>query len=144
MISSISMNLSPKTPNNIFWKSSLQNKICEFWLLVFSNVKVWFQRPGKKCSNRFYRGISIFNRKVTFFVNKNSWFVYSPISGSEIYVLFFFTWENSANFLIWRPGGASDPKKDFRNGKFRQFAIRAAYHFSFWDALSEKLWRLEI
>ena len=37
------------------------------------------------------------------------------------------------------PRGASDHKKDFRNENFRRFAIGAVYHFSFWDALGEKL-----
>ena len=49
-----------------------------------------------------------------------------------------------SNFLISRPGGVSDHKKDFRNGKFRRFAIGAVYHFSFWDGLDEKLWLVKV
>ena len=65
------LKMSPKTRKNIFSKSLFQNKICEFRPLVFSYAKVWFQRSWENCANRFYRGIKIFNRKVTFFVNKN-------------------------------------------------------------------------
>ena len=54
-------------------------------------------------------------------------------------MLFFLSLRNLSNNVISRPGGASDHKKDFKNEKFRQFAIGAVYHFSFWDALSEKL-----
>ena len=49
-----------------------------------------------------------------------------------------------ANFVISRPRGASDHKKDFKNEKFRQFAIGAVYHFSFWDGLDEKLWLVKV
>ena len=47
-------------------------------------------------------------------------------------------------FLIWRPGVASDRKKDFKNENFRQFAIGDVYHFSFWDGLGEKLWLVKV
>ena len=39
------------------------------------------------------------------------------------------------NFVISRPGGVSDHKKDFKNEKFRQFTIGAVYHFLFCDGL---------
>ena len=73
-----------KNTKKEFSKSLFVQKKYEFLLLPFSYVKVWFQRPWENCSNRFYRDIKIFNRKVTFFVIKNVWFVYSPISGTEI------------------------------------------------------------
>ena len=59
-------------------------------------------------------------------------------------VCFFCPWENFANFVISRPGAASDHKKDFKNEKFRRFAIGAVYHFFSCCGLSEKLWGLEV
>ena len=51
----------------------------------------------------------------------------------------FLSLRESANFLISRPEGVSDDKKDVKNGKFRQFAIEAVYHIFFSGGLSEKL-----
>ena len=45
--------------------------------------------------------VKIFNRKVTFFVNKNSWFVYSPISESEVFVSRV-SWERDRSYKIDR------------------------------------------
>ena len=59
------------------------------------------------------------------------------------FLMFFFTWENSAIFLPWQPRGASDQKKTCRNENFRQFAIGDVYHFFVWDGLSEKLWQFK-
>ena len=42
-------------------------------------------------------------------------------------------------FCVWRPGGASDHKKDFKNGKFRRFAIGAMPLVSLRVRLSQKL-----
>ena len=56
----------------------------------------------------------------------------------------FLSLRNFSNIVISRPGGASDHKKDFKNEKFRQFAIGAVYHFSFWDGLCEKLRLFEV
>ena len=58
--------------------------------------------------------------------------------------VFFLSLRKVSNFVISRPGGASDHKKDFKNEKFRRFAIRAVYNFFSWDGLSEKLWGLEV
>ena len=38
----------------------------------------------------------------------------------------------------------SDRKNNAKNEKFRQFAIGAMYHFSFWDGLDEKLWLAKV
>ena len=61
----------------------------------------------------------------------------------QSYVVFLSLREFS-NFVISRPGSASDRKKDFKNEKFRRFAIGAVYHFFSWDGLSEQLWGLEV
>ena len=150
------MKFSPKTRKIFFQKVYLYRKM-RFLLLPFSYVNVWFQRPWENCSNRFYREIKIFNRKVTFFVIKNFRFRRSPIPGSEMYIIkkqdyiqfcffimgqsyvFFLSLRKISNFVISLPGGASDHKKDFKNEKFRRFAIGAVYRFFSWDGLSEKL-----
>ena len=56
----------------------------------------------------------------------------------------FLSLRNLSNIVVSRPGGASDHKKDFENENFRQFAIGAVYHFSFWDGLDEKLWLVKV
>ena len=37
----------------------------------------------------------------------------------------------------------SDRKNEVKNENFRQFAIEAVYHFSFWNGLSENLWQFK-
>ena len=43
------------------------------------------------------------------------------------------------HFWVWGPRGASDHYKDFRNERFRRFAIGAMLLVSLWDVLSQKL-----
>ena len=54
--------------------------------------------------------------------------------------------KNSVQLYIclWGPRSASYHKKDFKNENFRRFAIAAVYHFSFSDALGEKLWLAKV
>ena len=47
-------------------------------------------------------------------------------------------------FLISRARGASDHKKDFKNGNFRRFAIGAMPLDSLRVGLSQKLWLVKV